>query len=136
MKQTFLTNKDAKPFIQAVQAPDGVIIRVFDGANVTQTKLLHGTNIKGNDGIGISSIAKTGVSGNIDTYTITFTDGSKTTFSVTNGKDGEKGADGKDGADGYTPVRGTDYWTDADKAEMMSAVISALPVYDGEVVSV
>jgi hypothetical protein len=40
-----------------------------------------------------------------------------------------------DGKDGYSPIRGTDYWTDADKAEMVSAVVSALPKYDGEVVS-
>ena len=32
------------------------------------------------------------------------------------GKDGEDGKDGTDGADGYTPVRGVDYWTDADIA--------------------
>lgn len=51
----------------------------------------------------------------------------------TNGKDG---ADGQPGKDGKTPVKGTDYFTEADKAEMVSAVISALPVYNGEVVSV
>lgn len=53
-----------------------------------------------------------------------------------NGKDGNPGKDGspgKDGADGKTPVKGTDYFTEADKAEMVSAVISALPVYNGEV---
>lgn len=32
------------------------------------------------------------------------------------GVDGAKGDPGAPGADGYTPVRGTDYWTDADKA--------------------
>ena len=32
------------------------------------------------------------------------------------------GKDGKDGTDGYTPVRGTDYWTDADKAEIVAEV--------------
>lgn len=37
---------------------------------------------------GISSIAKTGTSGNVDTYTITYTDGSTSTFTVTNGADG------------------------------------------------
>lgn len=37
-----------------------------------------------------------------------------------NGKDGAAGADGKDGADGYTPVRGTDYWTETDKTEIKS----------------
>ena len=30
------------------------------------------------------------------------------------------------GADGYTPVRGTDYWTDADKAEIKSYVDEAI----------
>lgn len=41
---------------------------------------------------------------------------------------------GDDGKNGYTPVRGVDYWTEADKAEMVADVISALPVYKGEVV--
>ena len=50
----------------------------------------------------------------------------------TNGKDGQPG---KDGADGKTPVKGTDYFTEADKAEMVSAVITALPKYNGEVVA-
>lgn len=30
------------------------------------------------------------------------------------------------GEDGYTPVRGTDYWTDADKAEIKSYVDDAI----------
>lgn len=37
------------------------------------------------------------------------------------------------GADGRTPVRGTDYWTEADKSELVAAVVAALPIYDGEV---
>ena len=37
---------------------------------------------------GISSIAKTGSAGLVDTYTITYTDGSTATFTVTNGQDG------------------------------------------------
>lgn len=41
---------------------------------------------------------------------------------------------GGTGADGYTPVKGIDYWTDADKTEMVADVIAALPIYDGEVV--
>lgn len=32
-----------------------------------------------------------------------------------NGADGKDGKDGIDGKDGYTPERGVDYWTDADK---------------------
>ena len=52
------------------------------------------------------------------------------------GEPGTNGTNGKDGDDGYTPVKGKDYFTEADKAEMVSAVISALPKYNGEVVAV
>ena len=41
------------------------------------------------------------------------------------GDTGAPGADGNDGAagaDGYTPVRGTDYWTAEDKAEIQSYI--------------
>ena len=50
----------------------------------------------GKDGVGIKSITKTGTSGLVDTYTITLTDDSKYTFTVTNGKDGSgEGGSGK-----------------------------------------
>ena len=52
------------------------------------------------------------------------------------GDKGEAGENGKDGADGYTPVKGKDYFTDSDKAEMVSSVIATLPVYDGSVTTV
>ena len=42
--------------------------------------------LKGEGGSGIESVEKTGTSGLVDTYTITFTDGRKTTFTVTNGR--------------------------------------------------
>ncbi len=42
------------------------------------------------------------------------------------GDTGAPGADGKNGADGYTPVRGTDYWTDEDKAEIKAYVDEAI----------
>lgn len=43
------------------------------------------------------------------------------------GKDGQDGADGAPGADGKTPVKGEDYFTDADKQEMVAAVREELP---------
>lgn len=46
------------------------------------------TGPAGATGNGIQSITKTGSSGLVDTYTIRFTDGSSSTFTVTNGKDG------------------------------------------------
>lgn len=41
--------------------------------------------VKGIDGNGIASIEKTGSQGLVDVYTITYTDGTKSTFTVTNG---------------------------------------------------
>lgn len=35
-------------------------------------------------------------------------------------------AQGKDGKDGKTPVRGVDYWTDEDKAEIKKYVDDAI----------
>lgn len=40
--------------------------------------------------------------------------------------DGKPGKDGIDGEDGRTPVRGTDYWTEADKAEIKGYVDEAI----------
>lgn len=95
----------------------------------------------GKDGVGISTIKQTTTSaadGGSNVFTVTLTNGQTATFTVkngskgsagTNGKDGSDGspgADGKDGEDGYTPVRGTDYWTDADRAEIKSYVDEAI----------
>ena len=55
--------------------------------------------LKGETGASIKSIGKTATSGLVDTYTVTLTDGSKSNFTVTNGKNGTNGKDGKDGAD-------------------------------------
>lgn len=65
-----------------------ITIEWEDGQTVT-TGSLRGQ--KGETGNGIESIEKTGTSGLVDTYTITLTDGTTTTFEVTNGKDGEDG---------------------------------------------
>lgn len=62
-------------------------------------------------------------------------------LSVSNGKlqyngsdvglKGDKGDTGAAGADGYTPVKGTDYWTTADKAEIVNDTLAALPKWTG-----
>ena len=49
------------------------------------------------------------------------------------GPKGDPGEKGDPGAPGKTPVRGTDYWTAADKQEIVNSVIAALP--DGTEVS-
>ena len=42
------------------------------------------------------------------------------------------GAQGAPGADGHTPVKGTDYWTDADKTEIVNDVLANIPTGGGE----
>lgn len=49
------------------------------------------------------------------------------------GPQGPKGDPGTPGATGHTPVKGTDYWTAADKQEIVNDVLAALP--DGTEVS-
>lgn len=55
----------------------------------------------GDTGNGIASVTFVSSSGLVDTYKITFTNGTETTFDVTNGQDG---IDGIDGADGFSPI--------------------------------
>lgn len=52
------------------------------------------------------------------------------------GPQGEKGAQGDpgtNGKDGHTPVKGVDYFTADEKAEMVSGVLAQLPFYNGTV---
>lgn len=106
------------------------VVDIMDGAN--------GNNGNpGNDGRGIVSVVRTsgnGAAGTTDTYTITYTDSTASTLTVYNGKDGTNGKDGADGAkgnDGYTPVKGVDYYTTADKTELVNMVLAALPAAEG-----
>lgn len=59
-------------------------------------------------GVGIQKIEKTGTEGLVDTYTITYTNGQTTTYTVTNGADGEKGDTGDKGEKGEPGQNATD----------------------------
>ena len=50
---------------------------------------------QGETGKGIFSVTGPATAGNVDTYTITYTDGSNSTFTVTNGINGNDGNDGR-----------------------------------------
>lgn len=67
---------------------------------MTATLLGNIKGPKGDTGLGIASIAKTGTSGLKDTYTITYTDNTTSTIEVTNGAKGETGAQGIQGPKG------------------------------------
>lgn len=90
----------------------------------------------GADGRGIKSVVRTsgnGAAGTVDTYTITYTDNTTSTFQVRNGANGKDGAQGPQGDPGRTPVKGEDYFTADDIAAMVQATVEALPQYAGEV---
>lgn len=87
----------------------------FDGAN--------GTSVT------VKSVSTSSADGGSNV--VTFSDGKTLTV-----KNGSKGNPGDPGTPGYTPVKGTDYWTAADRQSMVNDVVAALPKYNGEVVSV
>ena len=97
--------------IQGVPGKDGKTPVITIGTNgnwfIDGVDTNQPSNVKGDTGNGISAIAKTSTEGLVDTYTITYTDGTSTTFTVTNGAQGEQGIQGIQGVpgkDGKTPV--------------------------------
>ena len=79
-----------------------------------------GKKSRGEDGTSVTVERVTESTEPGGTNVVTFSDGSSVT--VKNGSDGQ---------DGNTPVKGTDYFTVADKAELVNAVLAALPAAEG-----
>ena len=67
---------------------------------ILKKQIQSGGGTPGPAGVGIQKIEKTGTEGLVDTYTITYTNGQTTTYTVTNGADGEKGDTGDKGEPG------------------------------------
>ena len=67
---------------------------------ILKKQIQSGGGTPGPAGVGIQKIEKTGTDGLVDTYTITYTNGQTTTYTVTNGADGEKGDPGEKGEKG------------------------------------
>ena len=57
--------------------------------------------------------------------------GATDTGKPSRGATGPQGPKGETGADGKTPVKGADYFTAEDKAELVSDVLAALPTWMG-----
>lgn len=101
------------------------VVTFSDGKTVTIKNGSKGSS--GTNGVSVSSVKQTTTSsadGGGNVVTVTLSNGTTSTFTVKNGSKGSAGKDGK------TPVKGTDYFTDADKAEMVEAVQSASAVPD------
>lgn len=99
----YFDGEDGNGIASAVLNADYTLTLIFtDGTSVTTTSIrgaqgeqgVRGVQgIQGETGNGIASITKTGTVGLVDTYTITFTDGTTTTFTVTNGQNGSGSVD-------------------------------------------
>ena len=93
----------------------------FTYADFTQEQLALLKGAKGDDGKGIASIEKTSTSGLVDTYTITYSDNTTSTYTVTNGRNGTNG-------ENYV-------LTAQDKSDIAQLVVGLLPTYNGTVVN-
>jgi len=88
-----ITDKDGTTFTDVYngETGNGIVSAVLNNNYTLTLTFSDGSYttvgpIRGEKGVGITSIEKTGTSGLVDTYTITFDDGSTTTFNVTNGE--------------------------------------------------
>lgn len=92
----------------------------------TDESLLGGGSLVGKN-VTISSITPID-GGNKVTFSYTLDNGTvkTSTMDVMDGKDGidglpgKNGKDGQPGTDGYTPVKGTDYWTETDVSNIIN----------------
>ena len=73
---------------------------------ILKKQIQSGGGTPGPAGVGIQKIEKTGTDGLVDTYTITYTNGQTTTYTVTNGADGPKGDKGDKGDTGEKGEKG------------------------------
>ena len=73
--------------------------------------------------ITVTNVSETTTDGG--TNVVTFSDGKKL-----NVKNGTKGSKGDTGEAGHTPEKGVDYFTDAEKAAMVSEAAAAIPISD------
>lgn len=123
-QKTFLlfdgeSGADGANGVSCTHAWNGTVLTVTSASGTTSADL------KGEKGAdGISPVFD--ITENESGYTVTITDkdGTRTVdvLSGVKGEKGDRGEAGADGADGYTPVRGTDYWTEYDKSEIKSYV--------------
>lgn len=94
-------------------------------------------SLKGSAGNSVVSVIKTATNGLVDTYTITFSDGTTTTFDVTNGADGGIGPQGPEGTQGvsgvssYTHIKYANVLPDENSDILTSGTGDYIGIYTG-----
>lgn len=121
----FAETKDGKPTYGG-QALGGGGASTAEGVSYTNTQLPNAENVKtALDEL----VSNSHTHANKDTLDKLSDSNGKLQY---NGSDvGLKGDKGADGKDGKTPVKGTDYWTTADKEEIVADTLAALPTWTG-----
>ena len=90
--------------------------------NNTNQQIVGPQGPKGDDGKSVNSIVKTSTSGLIDTYTITYSDNSTSTFTVTNGAKGDKGDEGNGIASAIVTYQVSNGGTNIPTGEWLSTI--------------
>jgi hypothetical protein len=120
----FVQNADTNAYLEGKFR--AVTMYATDPNNDGNIVLQYGGNVVPGGGSGGSGGAP-GADGFSPIATVVPTeDGALITITDKNGTTTATVKNGADGADGYTPVRGTDYWTAADRAEIKAYVDEAI----------
>ena len=128
-----------KDGVSATHSWNGTTLTITSASGTSSANLKGDKGDKGDTGgtgaagtsVTVKSVSESTADGgsNVVTFsdgkTLTIKNGSKGSTGAA-GKDGSPGAPGADGADGYTPVRGKDYYTEADKAEFSNYIATEL----------
>jgi hypothetical protein len=110
---------------------NGTVLTITSDSGTSSMNLIGekgDTGIRGPQGPAGDVVGIQGPQGEpgIDGKDFTYADFTPEQLEALRGADGEPGKDGKDGADGYTPIKGTDYFTEADQNEIIQKVIALL----------
>lgn len=121
--------KDGSDGVSATHSWNGTILTVTSASGTSSADLKGEPGKDGNPGKD-GSAGKDGTSVTVKSVSESTADGGSNVVTFSDGKtltvmNGKTGAAGKNGADGKTPVKGTDYFTADDKAEMVEAVKDA-----------
>ena len=107
----------------------------FDGTGTSNYEnLSNKPQINNVELIGNKTLEELGIKQTYTADDIEFSDGETFQEKYDNGElkgekgdTGEQGPAGQNGVDGYTPQKGVDYFTEADKQELVQDVLNALP---------